>query len=106
MKIGSKSRCQPEQFPKNAFQRCTSFLGIRAKLIETVLLFQIVNIYRVLDISLKWEGQMGTMRRELADKIRELIGADADLRFLLRLEEKELETLIASIRERPDRAGQ
>jgi len=46
---------------------------------------------------------MGMTKRELVEKIRELLRTDADLGFLLQLGGKELETLIASIRERPDR---
>jgi len=44
-------------------------------------------------------------KKELVEKIKELLRADADLRFLLQLEDKELETLIASIRERVDLLG-
>ena len=46
-------------------------------------------------------------KRELVEKIRELLRTDADLGFLLQLGGKELEILIASIRrERLDRVGQ
>jgi hypothetical protein len=64
-----------------------------------------INIYKVLGISLKRGGQMGMTKRELVEKIRELLRADADLGFLFQLGGKELETLIASIRERLDRVG-
>ena len=43
---------------------------------------------------------MGMTKRELVEKIRELLRTDADLGFLLQLGGKELETLAASIRER------
>jgi len=49
---------------------------------------------------------MGMTNGELVEKIKELLGADADLGFLLKLGGEELETLIASIRERLDRVGQ
>lgn len=39
-------------------------------------------------------------KEELVDKIKELLNADADLGFLLSLKNKELETLVACIRDR------
>jgi ribosomal protein L29 len=55
---------------------------------------------------LKRGRQIGMTKKELVEKIEELLGADADLGFLLQLGGKELETLVASIRERIDRVGQ
>ena len=42
---------------------------------------------------------------ELVKKIRQLLKTDADLEFLVRLERKDLETLVACIRERVDQVG-
>ena len=41
-------------------------------------------------------------KEELAGKIREILKTDNDLSFLLQLKEKEVETLIACIRDRVD----
>jgi hypothetical protein len=41
-------------------------------------------------------------KRELVEKIKELLKTDNDLDFLLRLKNEELQTLVASIRERVD----
>ena len=42
-------------------------------------------------------------KEKLVEKLKELLKADADLSFLLELKKSELETLIASIRDRVDR---
>ncbi|MFC1869128.1 DUF3944 domain-containing protein [Thermodesulfobacteriota bacterium] len=39
-------------------------------------------------------------KEKLVDKIKELLKADADLNFLLKLKKEELETLVACIRDR------
>jgi hypothetical protein len=44
-------------------------------------------------------------KEKLIDIIRTLLKTDADLRFLLQLKEKELETLVACIRRRTDQVG-
>ena len=44
-------------------------------------------------------------KEKLIEIIRTLLKTDADLRFLLQLKEKELETLVACIRRRTDQAG-
>ena len=44
-------------------------------------------------------------KEKLMDIIRTLLRTDADLRFLLQLKEKELETLVACIRQRIDQVG-
>ncbi len=41
-------------------------------------------------------------KEELAEKIKELLKTDIDLNFLLELRIEELETLVATIRERID----
>lgn len=41
-------------------------------------------------------------KNELVEKIRELLKTDFDLSFLLQLKKKEVETLIACIRDRVD----
>jgi hypothetical protein len=47
-----------------------------------------------------------TMTKEkLIEIIKTLLKADADLRFLLQLKEKELEKLVACIRDRIDQIG-
>lgn len=42
-------------------------------------------------------------KKELVNKIGELLGTDSDLSFLLILEREQIETLIACIRARTDR---
>ena len=44
-------------------------------------------------------------KEKLVEIIRALLKTDADLRFLLQLKEKELETLVACIRRRTDQLG-
>jgi hypothetical protein len=44
-------------------------------------------------------------KEKLIDIIRTLLRTDADLRFLLQLKEKEVETLVACIRRRTDQVG-
>ena len=44
-------------------------------------------------------------KEKLMDIIRTLLETDADLRFLLQLKEKEIETLVACIRRRTDQVG-
>jgi len=39
-------------------------------------------------------------KKELVEKIKELLKADNNLKFLLKLKKKEIETLIACIRDR------
>jgi len=71
-----------------------------------MLKFQFIHIYRESDLDIpEMRRWMGMTKKELVEKIKELLRADADLGFLLQLEGKELETLIASIRERIDRLG-
>ena len=41
-------------------------------------------------------------KKELVQKIQELLNTDIDLNFLLKLQKKEIETLIACIRDRVD----
>ena len=43
-------------------------------------------------------------KEELVDKIRDLLKTDSDLSFLLKLEDVEIETLVASIRASMDNA--
>ena len=42
-------------------------------------------------------------KEQLVDKIKELLNADNDLGFLLKLKKEELEKFVACIRERVDR---
>ena len=44
-------------------------------------------------------------KEKLVDKIKELLESDYDLSFLMVLKKEELETLVASIRERLDKMG-
>ena len=44
-------------------------------------------------------------KEKLVEKIKEVLNADLDLNFLLELHKKDLETLIACIRDRLSRAG-
>ena len=44
-------------------------------------------------------------KEKLVEIIRTLLKTDADLRFLLQLKEKDLEKLVASIRQRIDQVG-
>ena len=44
-------------------------------------------------------------KEKLVDKIKELLESDTDLSFLIVLKKEELETLVASIRERIDNMG-
>jgi hypothetical protein len=44
-------------------------------------------------------------KEKLIEIIRTLLRTDADLRFLLQLKEKDLEKLVASIRQRIDQVG-
>jgi hypothetical protein len=74
-----------------------------AEMREKVLRFQFINIYRGLRMFERRGAPMGMTKRDLVEKIRELLRTDADLGFLLKLGGKELESLIASIRERIDR---
>jgi hypothetical protein len=43
-------------------------------------------------------------KEQLIETIKRILNTDLDLSFLRKLTEKELETLVASIRERVDRA--
>jgi hypothetical protein len=45
-------------------------------------------------------------KQELLDKIAELLRTDIDLSFLLTLEKKQLETLVACIKDRVDHIGE
>jgi len=48
----------------------------------------------------------GFMKKEkLVEKIKELLRTDRDLSFLLQLEKKEIEKLLACIRDRVDQVG-
>ncbi|MCK4793605.1 MAG: hypothetical protein KAV87_58290 [Desulfobacteraceae bacterium] len=42
-------------------------------------------------------------KKELVQKIQELLNTDIDLNFLLELQKREIETLIACIRDRVDK---
>ena len=44
-------------------------------------------------------------KEKLVEKIRELLKTDIDLDFLLILEEEELESLVACMRDRVDKMG-
>ena len=44
-------------------------------------------------------------KEKLVEKIRELLKTDNDLNFLLELKKEDLESLVASIRERADKVG-
>jgi len=44
-------------------------------------------------------------KEKLVEKIKELLRTDSDLSFLLRLEKKEIEKLLACIRDRVDQVG-
>lgn len=44
-------------------------------------------------------------KEKLVEIIKGLLGADADLNFLVKLDEDELETLVAYIRDRVEQAG-
>jgi len=44
-------------------------------------------------------------KEELVQKIQELLNTDYDLNFLLELQKKEIETLIACIRDRVEQIG-
>ena len=44
-------------------------------------------------------------KEKLVEKIKELLRTDSDLSFLLRLEKKEAEKLLACIRDRVDQVG-
>ncbi len=44
-------------------------------------------------------------KEKLIELIQGILETDVDLRFLLQLKEKELETLVACIRERVDQIG-
>jgi hypothetical protein len=44
-------------------------------------------------------------KEKLVEKIKELLRTDSDLSFLLRLEKKETEKLLACIRDRVDQIG-
>jgi len=57
---------------------------------------------RVISMRLRW-GELMT-KEELIKKIRALLKMDDDLDFLLKLQEEELERLVASIRDRVYRA--
>lgn len=48
---------------------------------------------------------MGMTKEELVEKIRKLLKADDDFRFLLQLRMEELKILVARIRERVHQAG-
>ena len=45
-------------------------------------------------------------KEKLVEKIKELLKADVDLGFLLELKKTEIETLIASIRDRVDQKNE
>jgi hypothetical protein len=53
-------------------------------------------------ILLDFKGYWPMTKEELVGKIREILKTDNDLSFLLQLKEKEVETLIACIRDRVD----
>jgi hypothetical protein len=44
-------------------------------------------------------------RKQLVETIRKLLKTEDDLQFLLKLEQKEIETFVATIRDRMDQAG-
>ena len=44
-------------------------------------------------------------KEKLVEIIKGLLGTDADLNFLMKLDEDELETLVACIRDRVEQAG-
>jgi hypothetical protein len=44
-------------------------------------------------------------KEELVQKIQELLNTDYDLNFLLELQKKEIETLVACIRDRVEQVG-
>ena len=44
-------------------------------------------------------------KKELVEKIKELLKTDADLDFLMGLNEEEIERLVACIRDRVDQVG-
>jgi hypothetical protein len=44
-------------------------------------------------------------KEELVQKIQELLNTDYDLNFLLELQTKEIETLVACIRDRVEQVG-
>jgi predicted glycosyltransferase involved in capsule biosynthesis len=44
-------------------------------------------------------------KEKLVEKIKELLRTDRDLSFLLQLEKKEIEKLLACIRDRVDQVG-
>ena len=44
-------------------------------------------------------------KEKLVEKIKELLRTDRDLNFLLQLEKKEIEKLLACIRDRVDQVG-
>ena len=56
--------------------------------------------------ALRTMSASGAVAYKVAVDVEELLKTDAELGFLLQLGDKELETLIASIRERLDRVGQ
>ena len=45
-------------------------------------------------------------KEKLIEIIKGLLGTDADLNFLVKLDENELETLVAYIRDRVEQAGE
>lgn len=45
-------------------------------------------------------------KEKLIEIVQGLLGVEIDLGFLLKLKQKELETLVACIRERVDRVGE
>jgi len=45
-------------------------------------------------------------KEKLIEKIKEILRTDIDMEFLLELKKKELETLIACIRDRVDHGGE
>ncbi len=49
--------------------------------------------------------EVSMTNEQLVDKIKELLNADSDLGFLLKLKKEELETLVSCIREKVDRMG-
>ena len=45
-------------------------------------------------------------KKELVEKIKELLKTDNDLNFLLELKQEEIERLVACIRDRVDKVGE
>ena len=59
---------------------------------------------RLEEIGSEWETQM--TKEKIIEKIADILRTDFDLNFLMALKEKDLETLIACIRDRIDRVSE